>query len=68
MSAPINRRAALGAFAGLPALAILPAAGSTLALVSPTSPDHPARELAKNQKGGRVGCDRQVEGRLGEDG
>jgi hypothetical protein len=45
MSAPMNRRAALGAFAGLPALAILPAAGSTLALVSVTSPVHPDAAL-----------------------
>jgi hypothetical protein len=65
MSTPMNRRAALGAFAGLPALAILPAAGSrSLSFLRPPR----ARELAKNQKGGRVGCDRQVEGRLGEDG
>jgi hypothetical protein len=41
----MNRRAALGAFAGLPALAILPSAGSTLALVSVTSPVHPDAAL-----------------------
>jgi hypothetical protein len=49
MSTPMNRRAALGALASVPALAILPPAGSALTLASAACPAHPDAALLAMQ-------------------
>jgi hypothetical protein len=58
-----SRRAALGALASVPALAILPAAGSALALASTASPLHPDAALFAMQSAIDA-ADRELEAAL----